>query len=383
MTHIVFWQSMITPHQAGLARALAACQGVKVTYVATQEVREDRAAIGWRAPDLGDAQLVLATTPSEIIALAQRFEPGAVHLCPGFRGNGPISHALPALASQDARIGVMMEMVDQRGKAGWLKAPLYKHQINRYRKAVAFCLAIGADAGRFIAQCGYPADRIYPFSYFLDAPAPSDVPAPPRRVVYAGRLVQLKRVDMVITAFGALQHPEATLSIVGSGPLEDQLRSLAAAQPNAGAIEWLGALPNDAARDVIASADCLVLPSEYDGWGAVVSEALLAGTPAICSSACGAAIAVTHSGEGSVFTSQDTNELTHALRTQLAPGPWTKGQRAALAYWAQHSLSAEAGAAYLEALISETAQGFPPPVAPWTLPHPVEFPLKIKTFVTA
>ena len=136
------------------------------------------------------------------------------------------------------------------------------------------------------------------------------------------------------------------------------------------------------AQQVIAGSDCLVLPSEYDGWGAVVSEALLAGTPAICSSACGAAVAVEASGAGGVFASGDGVSLERLLHAQLRGSSWTQGQRAALRHWAHSALSADAGAAYLEAVIRSVEQSSPPPPAPWIASHTLEFPEKIKTFVT-
>ena len=62
--------------------------------------------------------------------------------------------------------------------------------------------------------------------------------------------------------------------------------------------------------EVICESDCLVLPSRYDGWGAVISEALMVGTPVICSDNCGAANVVTASNVGSVFS---TNDFDHWL----------------------------------------------------------------------
>ncbi|NNF77788.1 MAG: glycosyltransferase family 4 protein [Rhizobiales bacterium] len=383
MTEIVFWQSMISPHQAGLAQALADRPGLEVTYVATEAVRRSRAAMGWVEPSLGSAQLKLAETGTEIAELAQSFGPDAIHLCQGFRGNGTISHALPALARKGARMGVMMEAVDQRGKTGWLKKPLYRRQVKHFGGAVSFCLAISDEAGRFIAECGFRADRIYPFSYFLNpAPETAQRRKTARQIVYVGRLIALKRVDLLIEAFGALNLPDTTLSIIGSGPLRGELQALAHTQPNADAIEWLGTVSNEAAQQVIANSDCLVLPSEYDGWGAVVTEALLAGTPAICSSACGAKAAVPHSGAGGVFASGDKVSLERLIRLQLSDGPWAGSQRANLRNWAQNALSAEAGAVYLEAIIASIGQTTAVPAAPWITPHGAEIPQKIKTFVT-
>lgn len=383
MTEIVFWQSMISPHQAGLVRALAAKPGIRVHYVAAETVEPHRAAMGWAQPDLGEAQLHLAESETEIAALTGRFAKDALHLCQGFRGNGIIAHALPALADRGARIGIMMEAVDQRGKLGWLKKPLYRRQVQRYRDAVTFCLAIGQKTESFLEDCGFPRPRIYPFSYFLTPPPPAPrAQTHEKRVVYVGKLVQLKRVDLLIEAFGALRPPRTRLSLIGSGPLERELKTLAEAQPNAKAIDWLGTLPNQAAQALIGSSDALVLPSEYDGWGAVVSEALLAGTPTICSSACGAAGAVSASGVGGVFVSGEILSLMQNLLTSLAADRWTQAQRAKLRNWARACLSNEAGAAYLVAILTAISQRSPPPDAPWLVPQVAEMPQEIKTFVT-
>ncbi len=385
MMEFVFWQSMISPHQAGLVRALANRKDCTVTYVAAETVEASRAAMGWQEPGLGAATLKLAETPADIAAAAAGFGADALHICQGFRGNGVIEHALPALADRDARIAVMMEAVDRRGPTGWLKKPLYQRRVQRYRDKVEFCLAIGTEAEEFVSECGFPRDRIYPFSYFLsplNQPAAHTKQSSTHRVLYVGKLIELKRVDLLIEAFGVLNLPDVRLSIVGTGPLEQKLRALAGKQPNSGAIEWLGTMKNDAVQRLIAESDCLVLPSEYDGWGAVVSEALLAGTPVICSSACGAAVAVEQAPAGSVFTSGNASLLAAKLRAQLTLPPVSTAQRALLQDWASLALCDQAGARYLEAIVASIADNAPPPPAPWTLSHALEKPQEIKTFVT-
>ena len=44
--------------------------------------------------------------------------------------------------------------------------------------------------------------------------------------------------------------------------------------------------------NTIYQADNLVLPSSHDGWGAVTTEALMVGTPVICSDTCGSSLIV-------------------------------------------------------------------------------------------
>lgn len=50
--------------------------------------------------------------------------------------------------------------------------------------------------------------------------------------------------------------------------------------------------------------DVLVLPSRYDGWGAVINEALQRGLYVICSNRCGAKALVVNDKIGKVFCSK-------------------------------------------------------------------------------
>lgn len=101
---------------------------------------------------------------------------------------------------------------------------------------------------------------------------------------------------------------------------------------------------------MLLQADCLVLPSRYDGWGAVVSEALMAGTPVICSDRCGAVEVVYASKVGGVFPADNLDALIDMLARQYALGVQTTASRKGLAEWAR-CLGANAGALYLAQLL--------------------------------
>ena len=82
-------------------------------------------------------------------------------------------------------------------------------------------------------------------------------------------------------------------------------------------------------------ADCLVLPSKHDGWGAVVSEALISGVPAICSDTCGVAEVVKLSNYGGVFKSGNIEDLVKNLKVVLDDGPLEKKERQKLLSWSK------------------------------------------------
>ncbi|MFO7633007.1 MAG: glycosyltransferase, partial [Caldilinea sp.] len=153
------------------------------------------------------------------------------------------------------------------------------------------------------------------------------------------------------------------LLIVGAGPEEPKLRALA--EKGLGErVRWIGQLKSTDVPAVIAQADCLVLPSVHDGWGAVVSEALMVGTPAVCSDACGAAEAVRASGVDGVFQRDQIDDLRTRLDTQLKGGVIDPLRRSQLASWAT-ALGADAGAAYLLDILEFATDGGKRPSPPW------------------
>ena len=100
------------------------------------------------------------------------------------------------------------------------------------------------------------------------------------RVLWVGRLLRLKRVDTLFKAVYAAQtrYP-ITLTIVGQGPEQARLakldRRLAKKYGVASPITVHAAVPVAEVRAFMRSHEVYVLPSNaYEGWGAVVSEAL-------------------------------------------------------------------------------------------------------------
>ena len=105
------------------------------------------------------------------------------------------------------------------------------------------------------------------------------------RVLWVGRLLHLKRVDTIIRAVGELFRARlttndyrltTTLDIYGTGPEESRLKRLAAKYGDC--IKFHPPVPIDMVRKLMRSHDVYVFASDgHDGWGAVVSEALVEG----------------------------------------------------------------------------------------------------------
>ena len=96
------------------------------------------------------------------------------------------------------------------------------------------------------------------------------------RVVFLGRLVPFKRVDRVLEGLAqAARRARMHLEIVGEGPMENDLRALAAALGVEDRVAFLGR--RDDVRAILGSADVLVLPSENEPFGLAILEACACG----------------------------------------------------------------------------------------------------------
>jgi glycosyltransferase involved in cell wall biosynthesis len=92
-------------------------------------------------------------------------------------------------------------------------------------------------------------------------------------IIYVGRLVDFKRVDLLIDALLLLRGREdVTLHIVGDGPLRSQLEKQAALLGDK--VIFHGRLPQSEVAKLMARATALVLPSMRECGGAVVLEAM-------------------------------------------------------------------------------------------------------------
>jgi len=174
-------------------------------------------------------------------------------------------------------------------------------------------------------------------------------------VVAVGRLVPVKRFDLLLRALARVKREQPALEavIVGEGYERPALESLRA---ELGATDWVQ-LPGRVGEDALLSwyrrAWVVASSSQREGWGMTLTEAAACGTPSVATNIAGHADAVLD-GESGLLV-DDGDELAPALarvlgdevlRSRLAKG--------ALARARWFTWDATAGRA-LEALAAEAA----------------------------
>jgi glycosyltransferase involved in cell wall biosynthesis len=141
-------------------------------------------------------------------------------------------------------------------------------------------------------------------------------------VIFAGRLLAYKNVDLLIRAVALLvrEDPALTLAIVGEGPEKPRLERLARDQGVEDNVRFLGFLEEEEelyAR--IAAAKVFVLPSEREGFGIVVIEANACGTPVVTvDHPQNAARHLIRQGENGAVVPLEPEALAGAIRRTMA-----------------------------------------------------------------
>lgn len=328
----VFWHPYLMFHQAAYIRALAELPGNTVHWCVQETLPAFYRGRGYPIPDLGLVQVHVAPDPELITQLARL--PDSVQVFFGLRG-----FPLPPTAFR-ASLGAPVHrflMTENRYEPGAQLLPrwlVYTWDALRFRRRLrgVFCIGHTGRYGgeRFFSACGYPRNRIVPFLHVVDSTQVQHAPVQRdhKEILYVGQLITRKRVDLLLNAFSRLNEPTAQLRIIGKGDQEAALKQMVEQLGLAGRVRFEQGMPNAQIVAAMAAADVLVLPSRFDGWGAVVNEALMVGTPVICSNRCGASDLIESGHNGYVFEAGSADALLDRLNRFCHDFQW---DRAALA----------------------------------------------------
>lgn len=129
----------------------------------------------------------------------------------------------------------------------------------------------------------------------------------PKRFLYVGRLIECKNLRFLIEMFNKNGKP---LTVVGKGPLENELKSKANNN-----IEFIGFVDNDKLPEVYKAHDIFILPSRREPWGLVVEEAIYWGLPVITSNRVGCSLEMVITPDtGRTFKLDDEKDFDNAIK---------------------------------------------------------------------
>lgn len=341
---VTFFSNYYNHHQKALCDAFYDILGEGFTFVETMPMEEFRAGMGWGE----DAPKYLLRTyesaENEEKARKLGLESDLVIM-----GTAPEYFIEPRLSENK----IIFRYSERPLKEGFIKffiprlTKKYIHLHVRNRKKNIHILGASAYTSLDYKKMfnSYP-DKCYKFGYFpkhyeydtdkllqvkkdsrrlfvknTGNPEDAKLQDAPVSILWEGRLLKLKRADLLIRASRILKSRGLNFSvtIVGEGPEREKLIQLSKKLKVDELVSFENFLKPDAAREKMALADIYVMTSNFwEGWGSVIYEGLNAGCAVVASHACGATPWLVKDREtGLVFKSGDADSLADKLESLL------------------------------------------------------------------
>ena len=132
-----------------------------------------------------------------------------------------------------------------------------------------------------------------------------------------GRLVPQKDYPTLLNTFSNVLKsvPNIELYVVGEGYLQKELIELSKSLGVSSKVHWLG--KTEYIKEFLSKIDLFILPSEYEGFGLVLLEAMVAKKPIIAAnnSAIPEVLGKTYEG---LFSTGDVNALAQQIKTAIS-----------------------------------------------------------------
>lgn len=309
----------------------------KITYVVTDPENQGRKRQGWAAEDLSDLEIVPMQARDwwQQSTNILREHPDAIHVFWGFWSDRRLFFLILYALRHGRKTVVLSEhyssspvgyMAEENPFVAHLKvflrpflyrfAAFLVRSISKNNQPCIFPLSLQAQEQ--CRQAGFDRNTLFPFGCFvpkLNVPSQRET-SNTLRLVFVGAMLKRKGLDLAVQALQNVNQDgvKVTLDVYGSGNPTPFI-------PNAsGSVSYQGVIPTGNAQAVIARYDALLLPSRHDGWGVVVNEALLQGIPVIASDQVGAKCLIEATGAGTIFKSENVNDLAMRLK-ELAETP--------------------------------------------------------------
>jgi glycosyltransferase involved in cell wall biosynthesis len=190
----------------------------------------------------------------------------------------------------------------------------------KYYRGMDMLVANTRHIASWIEARGWPAEKVrYIPNFAVAGPEPAvdraglDTPATAPLLLSMGRLHAAKAHDVAITALASLRG--AYLWIAGSGPIEADLKALAARLGVSDRVRFLGW--RDDASALYRAADLCLFPSRFEPLGNVVIQCWAHGAPVVAAASQGPSDLIRDGEDGVLVPIDDPAALAEAARRLL------------------------------------------------------------------
>jgi len=304
---ICIWTPMLTHHQSAFHDAIVKDGRIDLEVRYFEKISQARLALGWEDKKCTKSFEKRVDTLNDALESVSNFNK-RVHI---ISGNGYdftkeliaycIKSNLKWVNWTERNGGGLFKLLRENSSLFEIFFPTYQRLYNRkfsgqIEKHALGVFVSGVKAEEDYLKRGVSKEKIKHLYYALNSlekttSTPKELKENKFKYnfIYVGSLSHRKGTDILLKAYAKLDNNEWGLILVGKDTAKGGYLKLAKKLNINDRVIFTGAIDFNRVNEYLSYSDVFVLPTRFDGWGAVLNEAASLALPLISTDECGAA----------------------------------------------------------------------------------------------
>lgn len=352
---IVFWEPSLSPHKIDLINEIKRIRPhYEVLYISAKGISEERKKLGWN--ESGYESCIVNPSPAWIENAFSLNAKETIHIFSGFKGGYTFKYALKMLKKYNRKFFILSEPRASEGFKGFLRFLDSLIFENWYKNHVSSVFAIGINGPLWFEKIGYNINKLKLFGYFVDNYRfkTIDYHASDKiKIGFLGRTVEEKGIFDFINVANLM--PNLNFNVIGTS---NNLENLIESNKNLKNLNFFGSVNIVEIPNILHGLDIVILPSHTtdDGWGMIISEALMSGCYVITTDKVGSSVLIFRNEIGVVTSIKNPHQMKSAIQSAIDHHFLSLPYREKRKTWALRNLGADNGAKYLLDVIENNVE---------------------------
>lgn len=316
MKKVIFISNFLNHHQFPICEAFLRYTDFK--FIATMPVPKDRLEMGYENMN-ENCSFVVKTYDFQKESLIQMINEADIVITGG-------KESMPYVYERLKLNKITFQYSERLYRKGIIRRlnPRAFHHVNdlflKYKKNSNFFVLTSSCYTSFdLSLWKFPVEKCLKWGYFPKTEySLTDKGNEPIKILWVGRLIELKHPETVITIAKHLKKKNISYNIIviGDGPKKDNL----VAESKELNISYIGFINPNEVYNYMKKSNIFLFTSDYrEGWGAVLNEGMSSGCACVASTAAGSSNYLINDGiNGYLYSWDNMNELCEKVETLVS-----------------------------------------------------------------